>query len=1091
MTDNRWFVRSILTLGLVLIGLIPAVATAQEATTVSGQVKSTPGGQPLSGAIVSIASLRVNATTDNAGRYRLVLPAGSSGAVQLTVRRIGYQTSNVPLTLSGASVEQDVALVEGAIELQQVVVTALGIEREQRSLSYSAQTIGGDRLSDVPTQNVVSSLGGKVAGVQVTNSSNPFGSARIVVRGASSILGQNQPLIVVDGIPIDNSAASNTGYGGGSLGGYDVGNAAADISADNIASVTVLKGPNAAALYGSRAANGAIVYTTKSGKGAPSTGFGVRARFGARAETPLRLPDYQNRYGQGFYGEFDFVDGNFGGKNDGADESWGPQLDNRTTGCIRMPTDTLVAVGIPTLYDQSHACNQFFGAGPWSAHPNNVRDFWNTGLIINANVAVARSSDRSNVRLSVTRTNENGMYPNNVNNRTDVALSGGTQVSDHWSAEASVNYIRDGMQNQPAQAYEEIDPMQGFIWFGRQVDVSLLKNNIYRDPNDAFTQQILAGNPLLRTDAPIPYSWNYSYHPSPYWMTNVKTTDYSRNRGLGHASVSYKLNDWISVTGRTGRDWYQNQFRANYPVNDISPFGQGGFLDVGETRSETNNDFLITANRQLTPTLALSVNAGGNQRINDFNTNIGQVGELVIPGVYTLANSNGQPTTILGVTHKKVNSLYGSASFNFKDGLNLDITGRNDWSSTLPKNANSLFYPSIGAAFVFTDALNMHGSVLSYGKLRASWTRVGNDTDPYQLAAVYGAGTAWAGSPSFTAPDRLPNASLKPEQTTGEELGADLGFFRDKLILNATVYQKSTTNQILPVSISGATGYTSAVVNSGEVRNRGIELAATMTPIERPDFRWNVVVNWSKNTNKVMSLYGGVSRIVVGNYWNVNVTADSGQPYGNLVGYRWQRDAQGHIVVGDDGLPLRNPTQQVLGNYNPDWVGGISNTISYKRMSFSFSFDGQVGGQVYSVTKWFGQYSGVLANTIAGREVDWNKPGYVVPNAVYANGQPDTTHVLAQDYWHNTFYAQEPGIFDATFFKLREARLALALPTKVARFLGFSDATVAIVGRNLLLFAKQPTIDPETAFDTSNRQGVENGQLPTARSIGFTMSVRP
>ena len=340
------------------------------------------------------------------------------------------------------------------------------------------------------------------------------------------------------------------------------------------------------------------------------------------------------------------------------------------------------------------------------------------------------------------------------------------------------------------------------------------------------------------------------------------------------------------------------------------------------------------------------------------------------------------------------------------------------------------------------------------------------------------------------APDRLPNAALKPEQTTGAEIGADLGFLRDRLILNATIYQKATTNQILPVSISAATGYGSAVVNSGEVRNRGIELAATMTPIEKPDFRWNVVVNWSKNTNKVLSLYNGVQRIVVGSYWNVNVTADSGQSYGNLVGYKWQRDAQGHIVVGSDGLPLRDPTQQVLGNYNPDWVGGISNTISYKRFAFSFSFDGQMGGQVYSVTKWFGQYSGVLASTLLGRENDWND-SMVVANSVYSNGQPNTTKVLAQDYWHNTFYAQEPGIFDATYFKLREARLAYTLPGSVARFLGFSDATVAVVGRNLMLFAKQPTIDPETAFDTSNRQGVENGQLPTARSIGFTMSVRP
>src|SRR6266704_2622727 len=1046
MADNRWFVRITLRLGLVLLGLTPAVAAAQAPTTISGRVTASAGGTPLYGAIVSIPTLRVSASTNGDGRYQLVVPAGSTGAATLTARLIGFKTQSVQVSLTGADVTQDVALEEGAIELESKVVTALGIEREQRSLSYAAQTLGGDRLSDVRSNNVVSSLQGKVAGVQVTNSANPFGSARIIVRGASSILGQNQPLIIVDGIPIDNAAPGNTGYGPqgtptpGNLGGYDIGNAASDISADNIASVTVLKGPNAAALYGSRAANGAIVYTTKSGRGAPQQGFGVTATFGATAEMPLRLPNYQNRYGQGFGGQFDFVDGNGGGTNDFADESWGPRLDGRTTGCVRVKADAITVIGQPAVYDNTHPCNQFFGAGPWMAHPNNVRDFWQTGLMVNAKVAVARSSDRSNVRLSVGRTNESGMYPNNTNNRTDIALSGGTQVSDHWSAEASVNYINDGMKNQPAQAYEEIDPMQNFIWFGRQVDTKLLKDNLYRNPNDPFTQQILAGVPGLRTDAPIQYSWNYSYHANPYWMAGVKTTDYSRNRGLGHAAVTYKVNDWISVTGRTGRDWYQNQFRANYPVNDISPFGQGGFLDVGETRSETNNDFLITANRSLTPTINLTVNAGGNQRKNDYNTNMGQVAELVIPGVYTLANSNGQPFAQLYQSHKKVNSLYGSADFNFEDGLNVDVTGRNDWSSTLPKNGNSLFYPSIGAAFVFTDALKLQNSFLSYGKVRASWTRVGNDTDPYQLAAVYGAGTAWAGSPSFTAPDNLPNASLKPEQTTGEEIGADLGFFRDKLILNATVYQKSTTNQILPVSISRTTGYSGAVVNSGEVRNRGIEIAATMTPIERPDFRWNVVVNWSKNTNKVLSLYGGVSRIVVGRYWNVNVTADSGQPYGNLVGYRWQRDPQGHIVVGANGLPRRDATQQVLGNYNPDWVGGISNTISYKRFSFSFSFDGQMGGQVYSVTKWFGQYSGVLASSLAGRELDWNNPGYIVPNAVYqctpvppattctGFGGPDTTHVYAQNYWHNTFNAQEPGIFDATFFKLREARLAYALP---------------------------------------------------------------
>ncbi len=1081
-------------LALVFVAALPPMAVGQEATHVVGQVLDSTTGRPIRDVRVTVVGTGIGTTTGADGRYTIDVPAGRDS---LAFRYIGYG----PVVRAVAS-QVDVLMRRQALELEAVsVTTALGIEREQRTLPYAAQSVSADQLTKVPTTNVLSALQGNVAGLQVTNSSNPFGSTRIISRGAGSILGQNQPLVIVDGIPVDNSAASNSGYGpgaGSSLGGYDVGNAAADIDVNNVQSITVLKGPNAAALYGSRAANGAIVIVTKNGKGGPTGGFGVTATFGTQVETPLRLPDYQNQYGQGFYGEFDFVDGNFGGKNDGADESWGPKLDGRTTGCVMVP-------GTPfgtSNYDTTKPCHQFFGVGPWAAHPNNVRDFWNTGVNTNLNVAVTRSSDRSNIRLSVGRTGDAGMYPSNSNTRTDVAIAGGTQMSDRWSAEASIDYINDGMQNQPAQAYEEIDPMQGFIWFGRQVDTRILKDHLYRDPSDPLTQQILAGVPGQRTDAPIQYSWNYSYHANPFWEAQVKTTDYARDRGLGHASVTYKFADWLSVTGRTGRDWYQNHFRANYPVNNISPFNGGGLLDVGETHSETNSDFLITANRSLTKDLTVTANVGGNARVNDYNSSTGIVSQLVVPAVYTMQNSAGQPIDSLHVEKKKVNSLYGVASFNFKNWFNVDVTGRNDWSSTLPKGANSFFYPSVGAALVFTDALRIQSDVLSYGKVRASWTRVGDDTDPYQLAAVYGC-APWGGQPSCSAADRLPNPDLKPEQTTGQEIGADLGLFNNRLSLNATVYQKSTTNQILPVSISATTGYTQKVVNSGNVRNRGIELAATMTPIERPDFRWQVVANWSKNTNKVLSLFGGVQRIVVGSYWEVNVTADSGQPYGNLVGTKWQRDPQGHIVVDSaSGLPVPDSRQTVLGNYNPDWVGGITNTITYKNFSLSFSFDGQMGGSVYSVTKWFGQYSGILSATLQGREHDWND-GFVVPNSVYQSitlgpgGVPDTVfkpntaRVLAQDYWHNTFYANEMGILDASYLKLRELRLAYDLPPSIAQHFGFSAATVALVGHNLLLWAKQGTIDPETAFDTGNRQGVENGQLPTARSLGFTLSVRP
>ena len=440
---------------LALVAPLPGRALAQEPTHVVGQVQDSTTQKPLASVRVTVVGTAVATVTDANGRYALDVPAGHDS---LSFRRIGYR----PVVRRVEPVV-DVAMRFQAVELEAVsVTTALGIEREQRTLPYAAQTISGARLTQVPSTNVLSTLQGNVAGLYVTNSSNPFGSARVVARGGGSILGQNQPLIVVDGIPIDNSAATNSGYGpgaGSSLGGYDVGNAAADIDANNIQSVTVLKGPNAAALYGSRASNGAIVIVTKNGRGGPSDAFGVTATFGTTLETPLRLPDYQNQYGQGFYGEFDFVDGNFGGKNDGADESWGPKLDGRTTGCVMVPG---TPAGISN-YDTSKPCHQFFGVGPWAAHPNNVRDFWDNGLVTNVNVAVARSSERNNVRLSVGRTGEAGMYPSNSNTRTDLAIAGGTQISNRWSAEASINYINDGMQNQPAQAYEEIDPMQNFI----------------------------------------------------------------------------------------------------------------------------------------------------------------------------------------------------------------------------------------------------------------------------------------------------------------------------------------------------------------------------------------------------------------------------------------------------------------------------------------------------------------------------------------------------------------------------------------------------------------------------------------------------
>lgn len=1054
--------------GLALLALVPAAARAQ--TRVTGQVTDANTLRPLTGAQVVVKGTSIGVLTDTRGRYALAVPAGRDS---LAFTYLGYGT----VTRAVAPVV-NVSLQVEAVSLAGVVVTALGIEREKRTLTFSAQAVSGDRLAAIPTSNALSALEGEVAGIKVTQGTSPGGASRIVIRGAGSITGNNQPLIVVDGIPIDNSTPNTGGYGGpgsGLYNGYDIGNAAQDVNPNDVQSVTVLKGPNAAALYGARAANGAIVVQTKSGRGLGERGWGVTATIGGQFQNPLRLPDYQNQYGQGFYGEFQFVDGNFGGLNDGADESWGPKLDGRKI-------------------------DQFFGKQqPWVAHPDNVRSLFNTGVVSNLNIAVARSSERNNVRFSVGRWDENGMYPTNRNLKTDIGLNGGLQISNRLSTEVSVDYVLDQRHNMPGMGYDETNPMQGFVWFGRQVDMKLLKQNMFLTPeNNPMYDQILAGNPQLRVEAALPYSWNYSYHPNPYWMAMQKQTDFSRNRVLGHAAMTYKFNDWFSVTARTGRDWYQNHMRTNVPVNTIGVTQQlGGLTDVAEVRTEMNSDLLATINRSLTKDLTVTVNGGGNARQTDYNNNYNEVDQLVIPGVYTMQNSDGTPTATMRREQKRVNSLYGSANATYKGWLSLDLTGRNDWSSTLPQGANSFFYPSVGGAFVFSDALGIRSNILTSGKLRASWTRVGNDTDPYQLQPVYAAGTAWGGMPGFTVPNRLPNAKLRPEQTTGQEVGADLGFLNDRVVINATLYQKSTKDQIFPVAISTATGFTSSMVNSGEMRNRGIELEANITPVQLANgFRWNVVANWSKNTNRVMSLYGKNGSITIGSFWNINVTADTAQPYGNLTGTAWKRDAQGRIVVGNvgtatDGLPVRDSKQTVLGNYNPNWVGGITNTFSYKAVSLSVLFDGQKGGNVYSVTRWFGQYSGVLQNTLTGREQDWDKPGIVVPNSVHADGTPNTTHVTAQDYWHNTFYSQEPGIIDASYLKLRDARLSFQIPSKWVQRAGFSQATFSLVGHNLFLWAKQATLDPETAFDASNTQGIENGQFPSARQIGFTLSVRP
>lgn len=1023
---------------LTLLGMVmslPNSASAQDVTEVSGQVTDQANGQPIAGVQVVVKGTTVSTLTNESGHYTIRVPAGRN---ELTFSFIGYRTTD--MEISGSKL--DVALEVEAIGLEGLIVTALGVVREKREIAYSAQDVSGERLTKTPQTNVVSALSGNVSGVNIVSSATPGGTARIVIRGHRSISGSNQPLFIVDGTPIDNP-----NFGGGGYGGRDMGGGIDDIDPYTIESITVLKGPNAAAIYGSRAANGAVVITTKSGKTAQ--GIGISAATGMTFETPLRLPDFQNLYGQGLGGEFRYVDGTGespGNINDGADESWGPRLDGR-------------------LIDQFTGPQQ-----PWVAHPNNVRDFFELGRQSFVNASFSRSGDRTHLRFGVTKTDHNTMAPGNTFDDTKVQFRGGIDLTDRLSAGASVNYTTRDAKNRVGTGYGEDNFMQQFIWFGRQVDVKALKNHTKEDGT--------------------PFNWNSNYHENPYWIQLVNRNWDTRDRFFGNFDLTYRATDWLTAMVRVGQDNMKTYSKATTAFHSVNnPYG--GFSEGHSSRLERNTEFSLTATRELNPDLRLTMSFGGNQRLSEVTGTSVRVGRLSVPGIYSIANAGETPQPSATYSKRKINSLLGSLTANYKDFWTVDLTARNDWSSTLPKENLSYFYPSISSAFIFTDAFGIQSDILSSGKLRASWARVGNDTQPYRLFATYNAGAPFNTIPAYNVPTEMLNPFLKPEEITSIELGTDLGFFDERLGFVLTYYDSKARDQILSVQTSAASGFTQSNVNAGEVRNWGWELQLNATPVQLDNgFTWNMTLNFDKNNNEVTELYGDMEAQNLGTYWSLDVQARKGRPYGVFWGNGFLRDDEGRLVLGSNGLPQIDPVKRELGNYNPDWQAGITNTFTYGPIDFSFMFDGQYGGQIFSTTSWFGDYAGVLTTSLRGRENDICDPG-ITFEGVGTDGQPKTSTVCPEDYFHSTFGNHETAIFDASFIKLREVSLSYRVPNSFVNRLGFSSMNVSMVGRNLWMKAKAPHIDPETTFNSGNAQGLEFGQFPTARSVGFTVSIRP
>ncbi|WP_420129017.1 SusC/RagA family TonB-linked outer membrane protein [Longimicrobium sp.] len=1043
-------------IALAIAVLAPAALAAQEGATVTGRVTNAQGS-PEAGVSVRIEALGVGATTDAEGAYRLAVPAsrvGTGTTAQITATRQGLATVTRGVTLApGAALTQNFTLQAQVILLQDVVVSAMGVERDRSELGTAQQAVTSEDLNTTRTQSVVTQMQGKVAGVQITGGGTQGGSNNMVIRGSNSIAGNNQPLFIVDGVPV-----SNRNRGGGLSSGYDYGNAISDLNPEDIATVTVLKGPNAAALYGSRAANGAVVITTKKGASADG-GIKTEVTTSYTLERPSILPDFQDRYGQGTSGNY-FAS---------SDQSWGPQLDGRLICQHDSPRD------------EAGACTPT----PWVAHPDNVSNFFETGATSSTTVAVSGGTESANARLSFGYDNVSGYVPNNSFEKFSAALTGAVQMTDRLNVNATINYIRNTGVNRPGTGYNQ-SIMEQFFWFGRQVDIESLR--------DYERGGAVNGGPAARE-----FNWNYNYHNNPFWIQNANRIEDARDRLLVSGTASYSLADGVNATLRSGSDLYTfgaEQLYAPGYIGFTNPIYAGGFSFVDDYSNEHNSELLLTADRDVVPGLNVNALLGGGIRREYFRSRTQATNGLTVAGIYNVSNAAVTPTLGQSVSERHVNSAFGSLALTWNGWLTLEGTGRNDWSSTLPEGSNSYFYPSISTSAVITDALpSLRSDVLNFAKVRASIAQVGNDASPYQLRTTYtGVSQQFDGQAQFTLGDVLSNAALKPEITRSREVGVELEFMDSRFFVDATLYDESTRNQIFTVPVSPASGFSSQAVNAGLVTNHGFEALVGLTPVRNENgLSWTTTFNYGRNRSEVKELFPGTETFILGSglFGDSRVEARVGKPLGAIYGNTFARDSATGKLLTQDGLPFSDGEFHYLGAVQPDWTGGWNNDFTWRNLSFGFLFDIRRGGKIVSYTNAVGEYSGVLEGSLRGREADFNNPGIVVDGIDTETGLPNTVNVSAEKYFQGYFPVIEPYVYDASFVKLREMRLGWDLPSRWTRRLGSGNVNVALTGRNLFTWTDVPNIDPEFAYSSGNFQGIEYAVPANPRSVGVTIRVNP
>lgn len=1040
-------VRKLLTLACALFACAPAVLYGQTAN-ITGTVTDAGTGQVLAGASVRLDDSDRGALSNVDGRY--TISGVSVGTHTVTASYIGYADLQRTVTVSTGTNTLDFGLQYDPVKLDAIVVTAQQIERQKRELAYSVSTIESGDLVKAPSTNFVSDLAGKSAGVDVISQSGDVGaSTRIVIRGVSSLSGDNQPLFVVDGIPISNSNIVAGTSQDRLTGAIDVGNRGGDLNPEDIQSVTVLKGGAAAALYGQRAKDGVILITTKRGRNIG--GETVTATSSLRVSSPLVLPDFQNTYAQGSAGAYQSTSLN----------GWGPTIAGQRVENIRGDSVTL------------------------QPYPDNVRDFYQNGILAINSFSFSSANDVSDFRLGITNQDQNGIVPSSNLRRTTVNINAGYHLTDKFHARLSGSYVDTNSKGKAVAGGNDPNVLTTIVnGLPRTFDMGVLK-----DYKDAEGNQIPLDN----------------FNNNPYWVANENKFTDGVERVFGSGTLQFDPVSWVTLTGRAGLDTYTENRRN---INAVSTVGRenGLFsLDVIEERQVTA-DLMAEANRDLTSDFSLRGVLGFNLNTRQQQIQRNDAAELTVPGLYNFANAQSN-APVNSSLKRRLYGVYVDATLGYRQYLFLNVTGRNDWSSTLPKNHNSFFYPSVNLSWVFTDALGLAGDVLSYGKLRANYAIVGSDEDPYQLDfryfpvssifGQYGTGNTfpYGGLTGFQATNTIPPADLKPQNQASFELGTELQFYNGRAGIDFTYYDTRTKDQIISIPVPQTTGFGANRTNIGEVSNKGIEAQLNFNPIRNRTFNWEANLNYTQNKNRVVSLAPGVDQLTIQSAFNsLQVKAEPGKSFG-LYGPGFLRDSVSGLPIIDPNTGLRQEGDIIrLGDIDPKFRLSLNNTFSVNHLSLSFLVDWRQGGSMFSETVAELRRSGLASETAVNRD------GTFIDKGVIDNGdgtfRPNDVPVQnMQAFWGRYASASimEGNIFDATNVRLREVRLQYQIPRSWIENTPFGSMSVGLEGRNLfLLYKKIPHIDPETGLfgSAANGQGIEWDVLPSTRSFGLDLQVR-